>query len=147
MHVQTNPVIVFSIDEVNSSLSIPAFNSEREIYFISTPIEDTDGPTYVRKETKDHVIVMEPHLPSELSVFDKKEALKQLVEKFIQDEKIEDYSIVSDTPKFLPVIRNLKPKTLIYNCIQDYSATHPVLEQEMIVRADVVLNTGHVYLN
>lgn len=148
MQAHTSPLLVFSQDELNHNLSIPTFKSDREIYFIAQAVEEEgDEVSYLKRETEDHVIVIEPHIPAEMSVFEKKEALENIVARFIADEKLEEYSIVSDTPKALPIIRNLHPKSLIYNCVRDYTTSNPKLEQEMITRADVVLNTGHVYLH
>lgn len=141
-------LIVFSLERWGSSFSrtsqiMSRFARHRNVFFIETPIVGVSKtPMYLLRETRDDVMVIEPYLPEEISVFDQKDALIEIVNKLMEDEKITNFSIWTDTPKAMPFFRHLEPKALIYDCLKDYSLTHPELEKEIFNRADVVLTSG-----
>ena len=43
----------------------------------------------------------------------------------------------------MPLIRELTPKAVLYDCIADYSDEGGELERDMFSRADVVLTSSH----
>jgi glycosyltransferase involved in cell wall biosynthesis len=146
---QKSDLIVFSMTRWDSTFTrtsqiMSAFSRYRKVYFFEAPIFGVSkAPIYLLRETRDDVLVVEPYLPEDMSVFDQKKALSDILIKLISDESIHDYTIWSDTPKVIPLIRDMVPKALIYDCIADYSIESPELEKEMFNRADVVLTSSH----
>ncbi len=145
---QNTDLIVFSLERWGSSFSrtsqiMSRFASHRKVYFIETPVLGVSkNPLYLLRETRDDVMVIEPYLPEETSVFEQKQALIEIVNKLIDDENIKNFTIWTDTPKSIPFFRHLEPKALIYDCLQDYSVTNPELEKELFNRADLVFTSG-----
>ena len=148
LNAPNSDLIVFSLERWGSSFSrtsqiMSRFARHRNVFFIETPVVGVSkSPMYILRETRDDVMVIEPYLPAEISVFDQKDALIEIVNKLIDDENIKNYSIWTDTPKAVPFFRHLEPKALVYDCMEDYSVTHPELEKEIFNRADVVLTSG-----
>lgn len=147
MHlVQTQKdLIVFSFNQFRSdsprtSNVLKRLAKNRNIYFFQTPIVGvSEGPTYLIQQDDEHVKVVQPYIPSELSVFEQKDALNEIIHHVFEEEDIQDYSIWTDTPKAMPFIRNLHPEFLIYDRLNDHSIPNPELEAEMMRRAHVVI--------
>lgn len=141
-------LIVFSLERWGSTFSrtsqiMSRLARHRNVFFIETPIIGVSKtPMYLLRETRDDVMVIEPYLPAEISVFDQKDALVEIVNKLLEDENITNFSIWTDTPKALPFFRHLEPKALIYDCLEDYSLTNAELEKEIFNHADIVLTSG-----
>jgi glycosyltransferase involved in cell wall biosynthesis len=146
--LQKSDLIVFSLNHWNSSFErteqiMSRYACYRRVYFIEIPIIGISAePKYLIRETRDDVRVVEPYLPENFSVFEQKAALVEIIRDLIRDEKIVEYSVWTDTPKAMPLIRNLEPKALMYDCLDDYSLTNPQLEKEIFKVADVVFASG-----
>lgn len=146
--IKKTDLIVFSHERWNSSFSrtsqiMSHFSKYRRVYFFEEPILGvSQNPIYLLRETRDDVVVVEPYLSSDMSIFEQKNALLEVIKKFINDETITEFSVWSDTPKAMPLIRSMRPKVVIYDCIADYSQTLNELETEMFNAADVVLTSS-----
>ena len=146
--IQKSDLIAFSLNRWNSSFErteqiMSRYARYRRVYFFEVPVIGiSKEPQYLIRETRDDVKVVEPYLPDHLSVFEQKAALVELIKDLIRDEDIKEYSVWSDTPKAMPLIRSLKPVALMYDCLLDYSVTNPELEKEIFDRADVVFASG-----
>lgn len=145
---QTTDLIVFSSHRWDSTFTrtsqmMSRFSRYRKVYYIENPIFGVSKePIYVLRETRDDVMVIEPYIPAETSVFEQKDAFISILMKLLQDEKITKYTIWSDSPKIMPLIRGLNPQAVIYDCITDYSVTNSELEKEMFEKADLVMTGG-----
>ena len=145
---QTTDLIVFSSHRWDSTFTrtsqmMSRFSRYRKVYYIENPIFGVSKePIYVLRETRDDVMVIEPYIPGETSVFEQKDAFISILAKLLHDEKITQYTIWSDSPKIMPLIRGLNPQAMIYDCIADYSVTNPELEKEMLEKADLVITNG-----
>lgn len=85
--------------------------------------------------------LIQPYLPEDLSVFERKDLLKTMVEQIIQDEDIYQYSLWVDSPRAVPLIRTLCPELIIYNRKESATGRHlSELEEELKQYADVVMN-------
>lgn len=141
-------LIVFSVERWGSSFTrtsqiMSRFARHRKVFFFEAPIVGiSQTAVYLLRETRDDVIVVEPYLPEEMSIFEQKAALVEVVNKLIVDEKISKFSIWTDTPKALPFFRHLKPEAVIYDCLLDYSEMAPELEKEVFNTADLVLTSA-----
>ena len=141
-------LIVFSSnqygsDEVRTSQIMNRFLGRKRVYFFESPIIGVSKtPTYFIKKNDDEMIVVQPYLPGELSVFEQKEALLELLKELMMDENIYHYSIWTDTPRAMAYIRKLNADVIVYDCLQNFSETNPELEHELFQYADVVLTSG-----
>jgi hypothetical protein len=141
-------LIVFSFDQFGSqnsrtSKQMEKFALNRRVYFIESPIIGVSKtPTYFLKKSQKEVIVIQPYLPEELSIFEQKVAMLDIIKELITDENISHYTLWTDTPKAMPFIRNLSAEIIVYDCLRNYSITHPELEQELFQYADVVLTSA-----
>lgn len=131
----------FDSTEYRTSELMARFAKRWRVYFFEAPIIGvTKEPTYFLRKNEHQVTIVQPYLPAETSVFEQKEALLSLLKELIFDEDINIYTIWTDTPKSMPFIRNLNSEFVVYDCVKNYSALYPELEEELFQYADVVLN-------
>lgn len=133
----------YGSDEVRTSKLMNEFALKRRVFFIESPIIGvSEHPTYFLKKHENEVTVIQPYLPGETSIFDRKVMELSLIKELISDEHISHYTIWTDTPQSMALIRKLSPEIIIYDCQKDYSATHADTEKELFLYADVVLTSG-----
>lgn len=133
----------YGSEEVRTSSVMQSFAENKRVFFFATPIIGAiKNPTYFLKNEANGIAHIQPYLPKEVSVFEQKEALLNLLKELISEENISHYTIWTDTPKAMPLIRSLSAEIIIYDCIKDYSASHTELEKELFLYADVVLTSG-----
>lgn len=141
-------LIVFSSDKfgsesVRTSALMLEFALKKRVYFIEAPIMNVSKePTYFIKKSDHEVCIIQPYLPAETSVFEQKKAILELLKEFLVEENISHYSMWTDSPKCMHFIRHMNPEIIIYDCLNNYSETHPELEKELFDYADVVLTSG-----
>lgn len=141
-------LIVFSFDKfgsdsIRTTKQMNRFALNRRVYFIEAPIIGiAQSPTYFLRKSEHQVIVIQPYLPAETSVFEQKTMMLDLLKELVADENISHYTIWTDTPKAMPFIRNLSAEIIVYDCLKNYSLSHTELEQELFQYADVVLTSG-----
>jgi UDP-galactopyranose mutase len=133
----------FDSNEVRTPTLMGQFANRKRVYFIESPIMGVSStPTYFLKKNDHEVTIIQPYLPSEISVFEQHEASLNLVKELIADEQLSHYTLWTDTPKAMPFIRHLNPEIIVYDCLRDYSKSNPELEHELFQYADVVLTSG-----
>lgn len=141
-------LIVFSLTHFQSTSArtsriMKRFATHRRVIFFETPIAGVSKtPTYFIQKNDQGVTLVQPYLPANLSVFEQKDALTQILNEVIEDEHISNYTVWTDTPKSMPLIRPLHPEFIVYDCLVDHSKTNPELEEELFRRADVVMTSG-----
>ena len=141
-------LIVFSLDTFNAhklrtSTVVTNLAQKRRVYYIETPVTGVSTfATYFLQKNDDDITVVKPYLPGDISVFEQKALLQDILHELMEEENITHYSIWTDTPRAMPFIRDLTPEYLIYDCLVDHSQTHPALEREMFKRAHVVITSG-----
>ncbi len=142
-------LIVFSSNsfgscEVRTSELMVQFAHKKRVYFIESPIIGVaNEATYFLRKDDHRVTVIQPHIPGNTSVFEQKEALLELVKELIHEENMIHYTIWTDTPTSMYVVKRLSSEINIYDCIKNYSETHTELEKELFQYADVVLTSGY----
>ena len=143
-----NDLIVFSSNnfgstELRTSKLMTSFASRKKVYFVESPIIGaTKDATYYIRKNDEGVLIVQPYLPNDTSIFEQKETLMNLVKELVIEEEIEHYSIWTDTPKSMKFIRNMNPEVVVYDCQKDYARTNPELEHELLQYADVVMNSA-----
>ena len=146
-------LIVFSLDSFNAphlrtAKTVGKFADRRRVYYFEVPVIGVSSyPTYFIQKNDKGVTVVKPYLPADVSVFDQRTMLEDIIQDFMTAENITHYSVWSDTPRAVPFIRKLNPELVIYDCLVDHSQINPILEREMFRRAHVVITSGLSYKN
>ncbi len=142
-------LIVFSEHEFGSKVVrttelMIRFGPRRRIYFFSQPIMESEEttPHYIKSSNKG-VIVIQPYLPKNISIFAQHDFLVHLLKFLMKEENIHRYTIWADTPKAITYVRYLTPEIIVYDCVEDYTQTaYSEMEDELGEYADVVLTSG-----
>ncbi len=122
---------------------------ERRVFFIEEPIF-SDDPAARLEVTKDEsgVWVAVPHLPHGLSEAEQHATQQAIADELFARYQIQDYVCWYYTPMALPFSQHLKPRAIIYDCMDELSAfkgAPPVMkerEAELMRRADLVFTGG-----
>lgn len=126
----------------------------RRVFFFEEPVISEGEPSLkvemhtVSAEDNARVWVVVPHLPEGLSHEERMEALAMLIDQMLIDYKSRSYSLWYYTPEALRFTRHLKPRVVIYDCMDELSlfkGANPqlcVLESELFKRADLVFTGG-----
>jgi UDP-galactopyranose mutase len=122
----------------------------RRVYYFEEPIFGfSKTPQAVLRRTEEGVKVVVPYLPDGLSPQAQAETLRKLLDDVIVEERIRDYALWYYTPMALSFTRHLKPKSVIFDCMDELSAfkfAPPELiemESELLKKADIVFTGGH----
>jgi glycosyltransferase involved in cell wall biosynthesis len=121
---------------------------ERRVLFIEEPVESADQHFKIRRDTSG-VTICVPHLPSDIQGVEREQLLQKWVGSLVESQHLKEYAVWFYTPMMLPLAKNLKPKAVVYDCMDELSAfkfappelTH--LERELMANADVVFTGGH----
>ena len=94
-----------------------------------------------------HVVV--PRLPAGLDVEETDRLQAQLLGSFFQEQRITNYLLWYYTPMALGFTRHLRPRAVVYDCMDELSAfagaplSMREREAQLLARADVVFTGGH----
>jgi hypothetical protein len=114
--------------------------SHQNTYIFQTPVFVTElSASYVIHTNPSHEMLVQPYIPQEISVFDQKDALSEIIQEVIGNEKLSHYSIWANSAKAMPFIRNLHPDFLVYDHSEKKLGVNPELEREMLKRANLIL--------
>lgn len=140
-------LLVFSSDrfasvQVRTTRLMAEFGQHKNVFFVEEPLIGLGQKAcyLLQKHEQTEITIIQPYLPANLSVFERRDELTTLIKEFLTDESIEHYAIWADTPKSMPFIRYLNPEIIIYDCLLVDGLYHE-LEQEMLEYADVVLTS------
>jgi hypothetical protein len=152
---ETTDLIVFSHLRWNFVFQRPQhlmsrFAKHRRVYFFEEPVFSgvTSSQIHI-KECKTGVKVVVPHLVKDLEPIEQEAILMELVDEFLIDEEIRNYSLWYYTPMALPFSRHLSPSKIIYDCMDELShfkgAPINILQYEtqLLQQADIVFTGGH----
>jgi UDP-galactopyranose mutase len=124
------------------------FARDRRVYFVEEPVLDDTNEPWIELEMQDGVVVVMPHLPSNLSEREAAAAQRTMLDRLISTEEITRYALWYYTPLALRFSDHLDPIRVAYDCMDELSAFKgasselPVLEQRLLRRADVVFTGG-----
>jgi len=118
------------------------------VFVVEEPILDS-GSLRVEVSQRQHgVQVVVPHLPAGLTSEDAARAQSLLLRTFFREHRINDYVLWYYTPMALEFTRHLRPRAIVYDCMDELSAfagapaAMQQREQELLARADVVFTGG-----
>jgi UDP-galactopyranose mutase len=122
----------------------------RRVYYFEEPIFGfSKTPQAVLRRTEEGVKVVVPYLPDGLSPQAQADILRKLLDDVMVEERIRDYALWYYTPMALSFTKHLKPKSIIFDCMDELSAfkfAPPELiemESELLNKADIVFTGGH----
>jgi UDP-galactopyranose mutase len=120
----------------------------RRVFFFEEPVHD-GGPLRLEIKERGRVRVVVPHLPEGLTSDVAREAAQRsMVERMLADHGVKDYVLWYYTPMALQFTRHLRPRAVVYDCMDELSAfkgASPLLrglESELMSRADLVFTGG-----
>jgi UDP-galactopyranose mutase len=125
------------------------FAKYRRVFFFEEPIHE-DGQT-LRLEVsrrENNLFVVVPHIPREMTVGSEHAVQQQLLDALLTAQKVREYVAWYYTPMALGFTRHLRPRAVVYDCMDELSAfkgAPPSLldhEAELIRRAHVVFTGG-----
>jgi len=120
------------------------------VVFVEEPLH-TDGEAHLEeREPVPGVRVLRPHTPVRAPGFhdDQLPVLKALVDDWVESHVPGDYGVWFYTPMALPLMADLAPRLVIYDCMDELSAFRGAprqmlqREQALLRRADLVLTGG-----
>ena len=123
---------------------------DRRVFVVEEPVRG-DGPAHLeRLEPDTGVTVLRPHTPIDAPGFHDAQmpTLRALIAGFLAAEGIDDYVAWFYTPMALPLLDGLRPRAVVYDCMDELSAFEfapPQLrerEAALLDRADVVFTGG-----
>lgn len=128
------------------------FARNRRVFYVEEPLIGTlDLPRVHIKETIEGVQVIVPHLSCRQSPEERDRVVAALVNEVIEEEELTDYTLWYDSPKFLPLARDLHPLTVIYDCSDPEGertrTERGELEQELLRKADLVFTDSAAALD
>lgn len=123
------------------------FAKETRVFFIEEAIFDGEAARFDVSKRADNLYVVVPHVPPSVNG-DADGILRSLLEKLLDDHHLTDYVSWYYTPQMLPWSRNLHPRAVVYDCMDELSAfkfaPHDLLENErqLLGLADLVFTGG-----
>ncbi len=121
---------------------------ERRVYYVEEPIVDADAKPYLELQRHGGVTIAVPHLDRAGREDDHIRTLRALLLELIAKERIHRYVHWYYTPMALAFTSHLKPRTVVYDCMDELSAfAHAPAaltrrEAELLRRASVVFTGG-----
>lgn len=121
---------------------------ERRVFFIEEPLQADEIHFKLRRDPSG-VTICVPHFPADLEPKRAEQLIQQWVETLVASQGLNNYAVWFYTPMMLPLAKYLKPKAVVYDCMDELSAfkfAPPELvqrEAELLLKADVVFTGGH----
>ena len=125
--------------------------SMRRIIFFEEPVTDEECEHFLELSTPEQgVLVCKPHTCSKSTGYhdDQVPILVSLLKKLIHDEKLDNYIAWFYTPMALPLVGDLNPRLIVYDCMDELTgfleAPKQLLQREMelLKTADLVFTGG-----
>jgi len=120
------------------------------VVFVEEPMR-TSGPAYLERTTPcKGVEVLRAHTPVEHAGFhdDQLSALQPMISGYLAENLIDDYLVWFYTPMALPLLADLTPRAIVYDCMDELSAFKNAPRQmrqretALLKSADLVVTGG-----
>jgi glycosyltransferase involved in cell wall biosynthesis len=124
---------------------------KRRIIFFEEPIQSKDSEIYLElSHPEKGITVCTPHTPSLQVGYHEEQMpyLNVLLHQLIKDEQVSDYLVWVYTPMALPLVQALRPRLLVYDCMDELSGFMKApkelvqRERELLRTADLVFTGG-----
>jgi glycosyltransferase involved in cell wall biosynthesis len=119
------------------------------VFFLEEPVFDTETPWFETRTDPSGVTICVPHVSHDHTTLEIEHLTRSWLSGLLQTEGVHEYVTWFYTPMALPLSRNLHPKAVVYDCMDELSAFKFAppelvsLERELMRRADVVFTGGH----
>ena len=122
----------------------------RRVYYVeeSVALSERGAAPRLQTQVSDGVTVVVPMMPSDLEPSQHSAIARQLLDAFMQQERIVDYVLWYYTPMALPFTAHLSPRAIVYDCMDELSAFKGAptglreLEARLMRSASLVLTGG-----
>jgi UDP-galactopyranose mutase len=121
---------------------------ERRVFYVEEPIFHSGITPRLHIEHSGAVQVIVPHLPEGMSAAAADDVQRELLEQWIEAERISEYVLWYYTPMALAFTDRLSPVAVVYDCMDELSAFQGApasiteRETELMSRAALVLTGG-----
>ena len=117
------------------------------VLFFEEPMRGKQTPFLQRFTPCPNVEVLRPHTTVDAVGFhdDQLPELKPLLAEYLRDFSIDDYLVWFYTPMALPLLAELEPRAVIYDCMDELSAFKGAPRQ-MVQRESALLKRAHLVL-
>jgi Glycosyltransferase len=121
---------------------------DNTVFFFEEPIFDSAEPSLEVRRAEARLNVVVPHLPAGLEQEEVWRAQQSLLSELLREYRIENYVAWYYTPMAMHFTRHLKPKAIVYDCMDELSAFRgapPGLhaaEMELFAKADLIFTGG-----
>ncbi len=117
------------------------------VLFFEEPVRGKQTPFLQRFAPCPNVEVLRPHTTVDAAGFhdDQLQELKPLLAEYLRDFSIDDYLVWFYTPMALPLLAELQPRAVIYDCMDELSAFKGAPRQ-MMQRESALLKRAHLVL-
>ncbi len=120
------------------------------VLFVEEPVYDAGPARFECSQPAPHVEVLRPHTPIEAAGFhdDQLSVLKPLLTEHLRARLIDDYLAWFYTPMALPLLAQLQPRAVVYDCMDELAAFRHAPRQmqqreaALLQRAQLVLTGG-----
>jgi UDP-galactopyranose mutase len=121
-----------------------------EVLFVEEPMREEGTPWLEASEGAPGVTVLKPHTAIDAGGFhdDQLPVLRPLIAEYLRDKGITDYIVWFYTPMALPLLAELNPRAVVYDCMDELAAFKGAPKQlrqreaALMKAADVVLTGG-----
>jgi len=117
------------------------------VFFVEEPLAG-EGPARFDVHFRQNVTVLVPRLPAGLGTTAVAALQAKLLRQFLEQHQVNDYVLWYYTPMALEFTRRLKPRAVVYDCMDELSAFAGApadmreRERDLLLRADVVFTGG-----
>ncbi len=117
------------------------------VLFVEEPVRDAGPARLDRAKVCDNLEVLTPRTPVEAGGFhdDQLPLLQPLVADYLRDHGIEDYVVWLYTPMALPLLAELSPRAVVYDCMDELAAFKDAPRQ-LRQREQVLMKIAHLVL-
>jgi UDP-galactopyranose mutase len=121
---------------------------ERRVFYFEEPIFDASSPRLEINVVENNLYQVTPHLPEGMGDEQRRTGLARLVDQLIEDQNIQNYLVWYYTPMALEFTGHLKPKTIIFDVMDELSAFRGApkilldYEAQLFKKASVVFTGG-----
>ncbi|MBC8119398.1 MAG: glycosyltransferase [Burkholderiaceae bacterium] len=117
------------------------------VLFFEEPVRGNQTPFLQRIAPCANVEVLRPHTTIDAPGFhdDQLVELRPLIAEYLQDFSIDDYLVWFYTPMALPLLAELSPRAVIYDCMDELSAFKNAPRQ-MVQRESALIKRAHLVL-
>jgi UDP-galactopyranose mutase len=128
---------------------ISRFATKYTVFFIEEPYWDAPAePVVTITPRGENLWVVAPHLPAGINQEQTDVMLRDLLDKFLKNQDLNDFIFWYYTPMALPFTKHLKPAVVLYDCMDELSNFKnppPGLkenEEALLKKADIVFTGG-----